>query len=169
MANHTISDFVGGFNGGLRTNRFLVNCDRGGFGDMPYHARAASFPPVTTSVLQVPHRGRVYKMPGQRTFAPWSMTVLDDTGTNALYAKFYSWANAIQNNISNTTSSGTTDFSSFFATFTVTQLDFNGNNIKSVQLIGAWPSEVGEIRFSSDDAESLCSFNVQLEYQYLSP
>jgi hypothetical protein len=166
--NHTITEFINGFNGGLRTNRFVVNCDKAGFGqDRPFHIRAASLPAVSTSVIQVPHRGRVFKMPGQRTFAPWSITVLDDTVSNDLWLFFYNWANTIQNHVSNTSGASNGDFTDQMAQFTIKQLTLNGSNKKIVTLNRAWPSEVGEIRLSADDAESLSSFTVQLEYQYI--
>jgi hypothetical protein len=165
--NHTITEFINGFNGGLRTNRFVVNSPKIG-GDKPFHIRAASLPAVSTSVIQVPHRGRVFKMPGQRSYAPWSITVLDDTGTNALWKTFYNWANVIQNHVSNTSGATNLDFTDQMSPFTIKQYNFNGNvPTKTVVLNRAWPSEVGEIRLSADDAESLSSFTVQLEYQYI--
>lgn len=164
--SQSITDFIGGFNGGLRTNRFLVNSPKIG-GDRPFHIRAASLPPVNTAVLQIPHRGRVFKMPGQRTYEPWSITVLDDTGTN-LWKVFYDWAQQIQNHVSNTTTATNLDFTGLMSNFTIKQLGFNGNvTTKQVVLNRAWPSNIGEIRFSADDAESLSSFTVQLEYQYI--
>lgn len=168
--NHSLSEFIGGFNGGLRTNRFLVNSDKEGLGSRPFHIRAASLPAVNTTVLQIPHRGRVFKMPGQRTYESWTITVLDDTGTNNLWYTFYQWANTIQNHVTNTSGASNADFTDQMKTFTISQLDFNGNTnpTKKVVLDRAWPSNVGEIRFSADDAESLSSFTVQLEYQYIS-
>lgn len=167
--NHSLSEFIGGFNGGLRTNRFLVNSDKAGLGDRPFHIRAANLPPVNTTVLQIPHRGRVFKMPGQRTYEPWTITVLDDTGSNNLWKTFYEWANIIQNHITNTSGASNADFTDQMKTFTISQLNFNGTSTtKQVVLNRAWPSSVGEIRFSADDAESLSSFTVQLEYQYIS-
>ena len=52
--------------------------------------------------------------------------------------------------------------------FNVDQLQFNGANSKQMTLNRAWPAEVGEMRFSQDDQETLCTFNVTLEYQYIS-
>lgn len=164
--NHSLSEFIGGFNGGLRTNRFLVNSPK--IGDQPFHIRAASLPAVNTTVLQIPHRGRQFKMPGQRTYESWTITVLDDTGNNNLWIKFYDWANTIQNHVSNTSNASNLDFTDQMTTFTVKQLNFNGDaTTKTVVLNRAWPSNIGEIRFSADDAESLSSFTVQLEYQYI--
>lgn len=165
--SQSLSNFIGGFNGGLRTNRFIVNSPKIS-GDQPFHIRAASLPAVNTTVLQIPHRGRVFKMPGQRTYEPWTITVLDDTANKNFWRTFYDWANTIQNHVSNQSNASNFDFTDQMTTFTVKQLDFNGNNMtKQVVLNRVWPSNIGEIRFSADEAESLSSFTVQLEYQYI--
>lgn len=170
-----LTDFVGGFYGGLRTNRYVVNASVDGYlgNDIPFHVRATSMPSVTTTPLSIPHRGRVYKMPGQRTYSSWSMTILDDTGTDnnqKLWKIFNTWANDIMTHVTNVSynDAGDFDFTGIMGTFTIRQLNMNGNTVKYVTIDGAWPSKVGQIRMSQDDQESLASFDVILEYQQIS-
>ena len=162
--SQTISDFVNAFAGGMRPNRFVVNMPKIG-GNRPYHIRAAALPSVSTSVLQIPYRGRVFKMPGNRTFGSWIITVLDDTGEGNLWRAFHTWANDIQTHVTNVSASG--DFTTVMSNATVQHLNLNGVAQKTVVLNRCWPSEVGEVRLSMDDNESLSTFNVTLEYQYI--
>lgn len=169
--SHSLSSFIDGFNGGIRTNRFVVSCPKIG-GDKPFHIRAASLPDVDTTTIQLPYRGRVFKMPGQRVYSPWTITVLDDVKnaddkTN-LWTKFFDWASQIMKHKKNE-STQNTDFSTLMDEFTITQLDFNHSTtpVKEVVLNRAWPSDVGEIQLSADQAETLCTFNVTMEYQYI--
>lgn len=176
--NHKLSDFITAFNGGLRPNRFtmfftpttalattLAKLQASATTHPGFFIRAASLPAVTTTPIELPYRGRNYKIPGQRTFATWPITILDDT--NNLWEVFMNWANLIQSNTDNTTLA-TTNWDDLMCDATVQQLNFNGEVEKEVTLFKSWPSEIGEVRLSQDDPESLSSFNVNLEYQYIS-
>lgn len=174
--SHSLSTFITAFNGGLRPNRFIVEAPTIA-GSFTFHCRAASLPTVTTSVISLPYRGRIYKIPGQRTFGTWSVTILDDAGAgqgsnapgnSVIWDKIMAWTDLIQSNTANTTDADADDMEEYMYPIIVKQLNFNGNEEKKVVLHNAWPSVVGEIRFSQDDAESLCSFNVDFEYQYVS-
>lgn len=179
ITNHKLSEFINAFKGGLRPNRFtmffspdiaplttILSKLKSDADPHPgFFIRAASLPQVTTTPIELPYRGRVYKIPGQRTFATWEITVLDDT--NNLWAVFMNWANTIQSNVDNTTAAATT-WASLMCNATVQQLNFNGVKEKEITLFKTWPSEISEVKLSQDDPESLCSFNVKLEYQYIS-
>lgn len=162
--SQAISDFVNAFNGGMRPNRFVINMPKIG-GNRPFHIRSASLPAASTSVLQIPYRGRVFKMPGNRTFGSWIITVLDDTEPQNLWKNFHTWANEIQNHVTNISYGG--DFTGVMSNATIQHLNMNGVAQKTVVLNRCWPSEVGEVRLSMDDNESLSTFNVTLEYQYI--
>ena len=49
--------------------------------------KAANIPASTVGVIEVPYRGRTLKIAGDRTFEPWTITVLNDKGF-ALRSKF---------------------------------------------------------------------------------
>jgi hypothetical protein len=163
-----LDDFIGQFNGGYRPNRFVLTHTFGGEGndggDLQYHIRATSFPASTITTLNVPYRGRIFKMPGIRTYATWQITVLDDT--NNLFEKYHSWSQALKEHKNNTTSVNNTDFETVMQTITVQQLDYNGGVAKEMSLIKAWPSNIGPIQFDMENNETLLTFTVDFEYQY---
>ena len=54
--------------------------------------KATSLPAAVNGVIEVPFRGRMLKIAGDRTFEPWSVTVINETNF-ALRAAFERWVN----------------------------------------------------------------------------
>ena len=171
MANgNSISEFIGSFNGGFRPNRFRV---QGAFGSKEektttFHIRSSSIPASSLTTISLPYRGRNFKMPGNRTYSPWQITVLDDNkeGGISLWEDFHDWSNRINSHLDNITNSKALDFSNEMATWNVVQLDINGKEVKQIDLLYCWPAEVSPIALNMDDNESLSTFNVTMEYSY---
>lgn len=173
MSNN-ITSFIGGFGGGYRPNRFRVSGKLGTTGKTVtnFHIKAANLPASSLTTISVPYRGRMFKMPGNRTYTPWQITVLDDTvkesGT-ALWGHFHTWSNKINDHLNNNTPAGTKlDFTGEMETWDVYQLDINGNDTKQIKLYYCWPADVGPITLNMDDNETLSTFTVTLEYSYYS-
>lgn len=71
--------------------------DRGGLtggGWGGFLCKATSLPAAINGVVEVPFRGRMLKIAGDRTFEPWSITIINDTNM-ALRAAFERWVNAM--------------------------------------------------------------------------
>lgn len=170
MANNTISEFIGGFGGGYRPNRFRVEGALGSIGSkiFTFHIKTANLPPSSISTIMVPYRGRNFKMPGNRTYAPWQITVLDDNEADgtALWGYFHEWSNNINDHAANVTNSADLDFTDEMSSWDVYQLDINGEETKHIKLRYCWPAEVGPITLNMDDNETLSTFTVTLEYSY---
>lgn len=170
--DNSIQALISGFNGGLRPNRFYLNgafppsVSNGQGSQFETHIRSASIPASDLGQIAVPYRGREFKIPGNRTYATWQITVLDDS--NLLWKKFHQWSNLINSNPTNEPSgtAGVTDFTNLMENWEIVQLDVNGNCVRKNKLIGCWPSIVGELSLSMDENESLSTFTVDVEYQY---
>lgn len=171
MANNDISSFINAFGGGYRPNRFEVVGNIGNTNKtLTFHIKTATMPPSTISTIMVPYRGRNFKMPGNRTYAPWQITVLDDNeaeGT-ALWGHFHTWSNTINDHLNNITNSQDLNFTNQLKIWNVYQLDINGKRTKHIELRNCWPAEVGPITLNMDDNETLSSFTVTLEYSHYS-
>jgi hypothetical protein len=88
MAVRTISDFKAQLiGGGARPNQFEIEMSFPPFvtlgvvagQKMSFMVMAASLPASNLDVAPAPFRGRVVYTAGERTFDPWSVTVLNDT------------------------------------------------------------------------------------------
>lgn len=173
----SIQSFINNFDGGLRPNRFLVNGEfPSGIGtdtdQFTFHVRAASIPSSDLSQIGVPFRGREYKIPGNRSYATWQMTIIDDI-QYPLWTRFHQWANKINSHTLNTPATTSTtsspqnyNFTNFMKNWSIEQLDLNGNCVRKISLSNCWPSVIGEISFLMEENESFCTFTVDLEYQY---
>ena len=103
FANRSITNFrdrlVGG---GARPNMFEVNitlpeqiAPNGDISqDMRFLVKGAEIPAATIGNIPVPFRGRVLPVAGDRTFAPWTVTVINDAQFNIRDA-MEQWSNLI--------------------------------------------------------------------------
>jgi hypothetical protein len=183
--NHTITDFKSGFNGGTRANRFAVKIT---FPDAitankptttVYHAMAAKLPESDLGSISVPYRGRVAHYAGDRDYKPWTVTFVDDTGTNATWYAFQKWADLLSSHPNNTVTDQTyaadnllcdVDFlqlhdpTATTATYAGVVVPHDG--IRRITLKHAWPSEVGQIGLDMGEGGSLVSFPVTFTFDY---
>lgn len=177
--SHTISNFIDSFAGGTRLNRFRIrgtigstNVQQGVFTD--FHVRSASLPSSTISPIPISYRGRVVSYPGERTYDPWIITVLDDnpkTSQNkTLYTAFHNWMEEINSHAGNISSSNInnnprTAFAN--STWTVEQLDPNGTApLRTMTLFHCWPVQVGPLQLDMSQDNILNAFSVTVAYSY---
>ena len=155
--------------GGARANQFKVTLPFPGYAavggetsDLAFLCKATAIPGQTLGNVAVDFRGRKLNIAGDRTFEPWSITVLNDTDFK-LYRGFERWMNGINNMTDN---EGLTNPVDYQVDAFVDQLDRNGNTIKSYTLRGVFPTEVAPIELTYDEATAIEEFAVTLAYQY---
>ena len=168
MAN--INDFKAKLaGGGARANQFKVTMPFPGYAqvggeieDLAFLCTTAQIPAMNVGLVNVPFRGRQIKIAGDRTFADWSITVLNDTNFKLRNA-FERWQNGINNMSDNEGLSNPVDYQ---VDAFVDQLDRNGNTLKSYTLRGAFPTEVAAIDLNFATNDEVETFGVTFQYQY---
>ena len=168
MAN--INDFKAKLaGGGARANQFKVVMPFPGYAqvggeieDLAFLAQATSIPAMTVGNINVKFRGRDVKIAGDRTFASWSVTVINDTDFKLRNA-FERWQNGINNMSDN---EGLVNPVDYQVDAFVDHLDRNGNTIKSYTLRGAYPTSVDAIELDYNTVDAIETFGVTFEYQY---
>ena len=166
----SITDFKAKLSGGgARPNQFKVTMPFPGYAqvggeieELAFLCSATSLPDMTIGVVNVPFRGRQIKIAGDRTFADWSITVLNDTNFKLRNA-FERWQNGINNMSDNEGLSNPVDYQ---VDAFVDQLDRNGNTLKSYTLRGAFPTEVAAIDLNFGTNDEVETFGVTFQYQY---
>ncbi len=155
--------------GGARSNLFKVEmgwpAGIGGANDTEiggFLIKAAALPSSVIAPITVPFRGRQLQIAGDRTFEPWTITVINDTSFQ-LRNVFERWMNRINNHNANT---GATNPSDYFADAAIHQLNKDGNNIKSYNFRGLWPTNISAIEVSYDTENAIEEFTVELQVQY---
>jgi len=153
--------------GGARPNLFQVTINYPGFanGDAEltsFLVEAASLPGSTFGSIVVPFRGRQLKMAGDRVFAEWTTTIINDTDF-AVRDAIERWMNGINAHSANT---GLTSPIAYEADLKVDQLDRNGEVIKTYTFRGAYPQDMSEIALSYGDNDNIERFSCTWSYQY---
>ena len=127
--------------------------------------KAAQVPAFTLGTIEVPYKaGRRIKLPGDRTFADWTITVINDEDHNARRA-FTAWINLISRG--NYESAKKSIAKSYYADLTVSQLKGNNVTQRVYKLFGAFPTDVSAVDLSMDSTDTLSEFTVTFQYQYL--
>ena len=127
-----------------------------------YMCKATSMPASTIAPIAVPFRGRNLQIAGDRTFDPWSVTIINDTDFNVRNS-FEQWMNGINQHKLNT---GLTQPSSYMADMIVEQLDKDGTVEKTYNIRGTFPTNLGAIELNYDSENVIEEFEVELQIQY---
>ena len=138
---------VEGLNDILNKARFLV--------------KAANLPASNVAPIEVPFRGSVLKIAGDRTFDTWTITIINDTDF-AIRSAFEKWMNTI-NRVSDNT--GTTNPADYQADAFVFQLDRSGETLRKYKFYDVFPTQVAPIELSYD-AQGIQEFQVELQVLY---
>ena len=170
-AFRTISDFKGKLTGGgARANLFevvlnwptLLSPDNEVRNKARFMVKGANLPASNVAQIEVPFRGRVLKIAGDRTFDSWTVTVINDTDF-AIRSAFENWMNTI-NKLSDNT--GLVNPADYQADAFVFQLDRDGQSIRKYRFYDTFPTQVGPIELSYD-AQGIQEFTVELQVQYI--
>ena len=155
--------------GGARANQFKVTLPFPGYAsvggetsDLAFLCSATALPGQTVGQVAIPFRGRVLNIAGDRTFEPWTITVLNDTDFK-LYRAFERWMNGINNMTDN---EGIANPADYQVDGFVDQLDRNGTTLKSYTYRGLYPEVLANIPLNYATNDTIESFDVTFRYQY---
>lgn len=157
--------------GGARPNQFRVELTFPAFvgGQASAAGNAAQFlcksttlPGSTLEDAMVYFRGRPVHFAGERTFQPWTVTILNDTNF-LLRNVIERWSNGI---INYTATNGIMRPTDYQVDLSVHQLDRNDNIIKTYRLFDAWPADVGAITLDFEANNQIEQFEVIFAYNY---
>ena len=181
----TLNDFKNRISGGgARPNLFECELnfpdaalDGGTLNDISdktrFLVKAASLPGSTINVIDIPFRGRNLKIAGDRTFDPWTITVINDIDFTVRNA-FERWMNYMNKHEDN---SGELDPGLYQKDMKVYQLGKAGMNtnmstfgdmqvLKAYQFYGTFPTSISAIDLSYDQADTIEEFTVDLQVQW---
>ena len=133
-----------------------------------YMCKSAALPASTVGTVELPFRGRVIKVPGDRTFESWTATFYMDDAfeLRGAYEKWVELTNTVDAN------TAAANMSDILKDITVTQMDkFGGSatgfkNIREYKLISAFPVSVSQVSIAYDNNDSYEEFDVEFAYQY---
>ena len=180
--NKSISQFKSALiGGGARPNLFEVELTTLPAGiswnaeNFRFMAKAAALPAQNIAQIDVPFRGRIFKVAGDRTIDTWTVTIINDESFELRNA-FEQWTEVIaklDNNL------GATDPSAYMTNAKVFQLgrgssksskDSTGTSnavLKEYEFVDIFPTTVSEIALSYDTGDTIEEFDVEFQVQSL--
>jgi len=153
--------------GGARANLFQATINFPAYADgdaelTSFMCEAAQLPGSTMGFIEVPFRGRRLKLSGDRTFEPWTVTIINDTEMSIRNA-MERWMNGMNSHSTNT---GLANPLAYEADLKVDQLDKANEVIKTYNLRGAFPTAVSPIDVSYASENEIERFTVEFQFQY---
>ena len=140
-----------------------------------FMCKAAALPAQNIANIDIPFRGRIFKVAGDRTIDTWTITVINDEDFRFRNA-FENWTQQIANLDDNM---GTTDPSAYMVNAKVYQLGRGSekssqNNsgtenvvLKEYEFIDIFPTSVSAIDLSYDTGDTIEDFTVEFQVQSL--
>lgn len=169
MATLRVDDFKARMKGGgARPNMFQVriNTPAGIEGmdmeTLSFLVKGAQLPGSTITEIDIPFRGRHFKMAGDRSFEPWTITILNDVdfAVRNMIERWMDFINQHESNVS------TIDPSAYMVDMAVDQLGKNGEVLKTYDFRSAWPTQLSPIEVSWEAENQIEEFQVTFDYLY---
>ena len=163
--------------GGARSNLFEVDItfptlpidERLVLDKVPFMVKAAEIPASNLGNIPVPYRGRVLPVAGDRTFDPWTVTIINDTDFQIRDA-MEKWSNSI-NDLQ--TAQGTINPEEYQTSALVKQLSREGVNpgdaekvLRTYNFVGIYPNTVSNISLDFGATDQIEEFQVTFNYLF---
>jgi hypothetical protein len=154
--------------GGAKPSLFQVQITNpaNGVADIkvPFMVKAAAIPSSAMSTIEVPYFGRRIKVAGDRTFAEWTVTVINDEDfliRNAMEQ----WMASINSHQGNITSFASASPLQYKAQAQITQYSKTGVPLRVYNFNGLFPTEISAIEMNWE-ASAIEEFTVTFQYDW---
>ena len=157
-------------NGGARPNQFAVQLSFPTYvtgaalavARAPFLVSVAELPGQTVNPAIVQYRGREVKFVGDRVYAPWTITVLNDAEMSIRTA-MEQWMGGMEDYATKTGRQQPSDYQRDMQVF---QLDRNGNALKAYNIINGFPVDLSPVAVDFGANDQISSFTVTFQYQH---
>ena len=148
---------------GSAAQSFAVNTK-----EFEFACKGAAIPPMSVGVVEVPYFGRVVKVPGNKTFDNWSVTIINDEGF-LVRNGFEKWVASMGTHKGNVQSAASTNLTSaLYGDATVQHYGKTGttSKIAEYKFVNIFPVSVSEIALGWDANDAIEEYTVEFAYDY---
>jgi len=131
----------------------------------PFMVQAAQIPQSDLGTIEVPYFGRKVKIAGDRTFAEWTVTIMNDEDfliRNAM-EKWMANINSHEGNLRQTATSSAADYK---AQAQITQYSKTGQALRTYNFNGLFPTAVTGIGMDWNTTDAIETFDVTFQYDW---
>ena len=160
--------------GGARANLFEVVISdidatlmsAAGVKEFTFACKAANIPAMAVGVVEVPYFGRVVKVPGNKTFENWTVTIINDEDFN-LRNGFEKWMEGMGTHETNISTVSDGD-GSLYGGAKVVHYGKTGesNVLATYNFTNIFPVALGEIALAWDSNDAIEEFTGEFAYDY---
>ena len=157
---------------GARPNLFEVSMPFPGFSapgtaqsKLTFQCKTAQLPGATIGVVPVQYFGRELKFAGNRTFADWTITVINDEDF-VIRNAFERWMNGINSHNLNVRNPAALSPLGYTVDGEVTQFGKQGDTLKKYKVVGLFPTDLTPIDVDWGSNDTIEEFSVTLTYQW---
>ena len=160
-----VIDFKSSFNELARSNLFKIGLSGQGIDarTFEFRAKASTIPGGTIGIIEVPYQGRTIKIPGDRTYEAWTVTVLGDENFD-IHTALYEWQRRINDPQLNV---GVANLEGVKEDATITTLRRDGTEGVTYRMVGIWPSSIAPVALAWDSNDTPLEFEVTFELDYV--
>ena len=136
--------------------------------EFTFACKAANIPAMAVGVVEVPYFGRVVKVPGNKTFDNWSVTVINDEGF-IVRNGFEKWVASMGTHIGNVQSAASSALTgALYGDATVQHYGKKGptDKIAEYKFVNIFPVSIGEIALDWSSNDAIEEFTVEFAYDY---
>lgn len=162
----SIQSFLSGFKNPAKTNLYRLTIFPEGVAKNPdgaafnLRAKGSQLPTSDINIIEIPFKGRKVKVPGERTFAEWTVTVME-TQEMQLRKKFEEWISAMDAPDSITRNTDA------LATIHCDLLKPDNTEVAMrYVLIGAFPTSIASVDLTFDEQTAPLEYSVTFQYSY---
>jgi hypothetical protein len=169
-----IAEFKANLTGdGARPNLFtvtmalptIVNNGSAAGQKITFMAKTSQLPGSTIGTVPLQYFGREVKFVGNRTFADWTLTIINDEDfliRNAIE----DWMNSLNSNAGNVRSAAAVNSTQYSTDATVTQYGKAGDTLKDYTFVGMFPTDLAPIDLDWGSNDTIEEYSVTFAYQY---
>lgn len=160
----SLDRFISGFKSPAKTNlyKLVFRGDPGSVipAGLDIRAKGTQLPSTDINIVEIPYKGRKVKIPGERTFAEWTVTIME-TAEMGVRKRFEQWISAMDSEDEirrNTAALSTVDC--------ILLKPDNATPSITYTLFGAFPTNVSTVDLSFDEQTAPLEYSVTFQYTY---
>jgi len=128
-------------------------------------AKTAQLPGSSIGTITMNYFGRELKFAGDRKFADWTLTIINDEDF-LIRTALESWSDSINSHSQNVRNPAAQANLDYAVDATVTQYGKDGNDIQEYNFVGLFPTEISPIELDWGSNDSIEEYQVTFSYQY---
>lgn len=130
-----------------------------------FMAKSAQLPGSSVNSVPQFYFGRELKFAGNRTFAQWSLQIINDEDF-LIRNSLESWMNAINSHAGNVRNAAASNSSGYTVDALVTQYGKTGNTLKQYKFVGLFPIDLGAIDLDWGSNDAIEEYSATFDYQW---